>query len=108
MASAIDPADWVANRIVERYGRPGRSAYLVMFRLKEGSDFSGVTPKPDSIEAAWIDAGSGLLPAKVEAALARCETLRAVHTPADAPHRLTSDERRQMMARCILFSVVQS
>ena len=103
-----DASDWVTDRILERYSRPGRVAYMVMFRLKGGTGFSGVLPEEDSIIAAWIDGGNGLLPAASQAALERCKVLQAVHTPSDAPHRMTAEERRQMMARCILFTVVQS
>ncbi|HLY29156.1 MAG TPA: hypothetical protein VKQ72_22615 [Aggregatilineales bacterium] len=103
-----EAADWVASRIIERYGRPGRVAYMVMFRLQNSADFSHIVPPRESIVAAWIDAGSGLLPATAESALERCKILQAVHTLARAPHQMTADERRQMMARSVLFSVQQT
>lgn|SRR5258708_1716563 len=97
--------DLVAHKIVQRYAHPERKAYLYMFRLKPASDFSAIVPAPENILAAWIDEGNGLLPAAVDSALVACSAAREPHTNPRAPGKLTSHERRQLMARSVLFSV---
>ncbi len=99
--------EFVAARIAERYAHPGRVAYLYLFQLEPGSDFSPLMPPVESTLAAWLDEGGGLAPVAVETAVERCRA--AIHTKPDPANQraMTSNQRRQMMARSILFSVTQ-
>ncbi len=97
--------DLVAHKIVQRYAHPERKAYLYMFRLQPGSDFSAIVPAPENILAAWVDEGNGLLPAAVDSALVACSAAREIHINSRTPGKLTTHQRRQLMARSVLFSV---
>ncbi len=99
--------DYVTGRIVQRYAHPGRSAYLYMFQLAPDGDFSALIPPVVTITAAWVDEGSGIQPISPAAAVEHCQAAKeSVGDPAIAL-RTTRHERRQMMARVILFSVTQ-
>ena len=99
-------ADRVAQKIVQRYAHPERKAYLYMFRLTPGSEFGPVVPaQASSILAAWVDEGSGLLPAAVDSALAACIATCETHNASGTPKKLTAHQRRQLMARSVIFSV---
>ena len=102
------PADLVTQKIVQRYAHPERKAYLYMFRLNPGSEFSSLVPAPESVLAAWVDEGSGLLPAAAGLALAACAITLEVHIASGTPKKLTPHERRQQMARSVLFTVQES
>jgi hypothetical protein len=104
----VDPLDFVTQRLVERYGHPARTAYLYMFRIKADSNFSLLIPESESIIAAWVDEGSGLALTKADEALERCGMTKSVKTVSEGPRKLTSHQRKQMMARSVQFSVVQS
>ena len=97
--------DAVAQKIVQRYAHPERKAYLYMFRLIPGSDFDSLVPAKADVVAAWVDEGDDLLPATVDVALAACAGIREIHTTDAGPRKLTSHQRRQLMARSVLFSV---
>jgi hypothetical protein len=99
--------DYVAARIAERYGHPGRAAYTYLFRLKPGSDFGPLVPDLASVLAAWMDEGDGLQPVPVEAAVEHCRAALNSKPVLSRPQRLTPHQRRHMMSRSILFSVEQ-
>ena len=102
-----EPIDFVAARIVTRYSHPSRSAYAYMFRLKPGTDLGGMTPSVESIITAWVDEGEGLIPSPPEIAVDHCRIAQRHKPDADRPRQMTPHERRQMMARAILFTVSQ-
>src|SRR5260221_6026631 len=97
--------DLVAHKIVQRYAHPERKAHLYMFRLKPGSDFSAIVPAPENILAAWVDEDNGLLPAAVDSALVACSAARETHINSRTPGKLTTHQRRQLIARSVLFIV---
>ncbi len=104
MVAALDE---VAAQIARRYAHPGRKAYTYLFRLKPDADFRAIVPALDSALTAWVDEGAGLAAAPLDTALDHC---RAVHNAgADLQRQpgLTSQQRRQLMARSILFTVTQ-
>jgi hypothetical protein len=101
------PTEAVALKIVERYSHPGRTAYLYLFQLKPGVDFASLIPEASGVIAAWIDEGANLVATPVDTALAHCKTTQEIAPNRDVPQKLTSHQRRQMMARAILFSVNQ-
>lgn len=96
-------AEYVADRIAARYASPGRAAYLYLFWLKPGSDFSPLTPAPDTMIAAWVDEGGGLSPSPPALAAERCAAThhlaRTIGRPANA------QQRRQRMARSVQFTI---
>src|SRR5258706_1469821 len=101
--------DDVTARIVRRYANPGRAAYMYLFRLKPGSELGPLqrlVPEPDSVLAAWADEGEGLLSTPPDEAVRRCATAYAVGVEiAQTPQKLAPHQRRQLMARSILFTV---
>ncbi len=101
------PTDYVAARIAERYAHPGRAAYTYLFRLKPDRDFGPLVPDPESVVSAWLDEGGGLAPVPVESAVEHCRAALAAKPDLTRPQQTTSHQRRQMMARSILFSVDQ-
>jgi hypothetical protein len=104
----MNPLDFVTGRIVARYGHPARAAYLYMFRLRPGADFSPILPPQEAALAAWVDEGDGLLPTPIEAAIERCRAALEIRPDVDKPQRLTAHQRRQMMARSVFFSLEQT
>jgi hypothetical protein len=99
--------EFVAGRIAARYAHPGRTAYTYLFQLKPDSDFGPLVPDPESVIVAWMDEGNGLLPAPTDTAVEHCRAVLANKTDLTTPRKITSHERRQMMARSILFTVTQ-
>ncbi len=99
--------DIVAAHIVERYANPGRSAYTYLFRLKPDSDFGPLVPEVASILAAWMDEGSGLQTVPAALAVEHCRATRVQAPDLRRPQQLNKHQRRQMMARSILFTAVQ-
>jgi len=99
--------EFVAGRIAARYGHPGRTAYTYLFQMKPDGDFGPLVPDSESVITAWMDEGSGLLPAPIDTAIEHCRAVHANKTDLTTPRKMTSHERRQMMARSILFAVTQ-
>jgi hypothetical protein len=99
--------EFVAGRIAARYAHPGRTANTYLFQLKPDSDFGPLVPDPESVIAAWMDEGNGLLPAHIDIAVDHCRAVFANKTDLGTPRKMTSHERRQMMARSILFTATQ-
>jgi hypothetical protein len=104
----MSATDIVVVHIVERYANPGRSAYTYLFQLKPDSDFEPLVPEVASILAAWMDEGDGLQTAPIDLAVEHCRATRAQAPDLRRPQKLNSHQRRQMMARSILFSAVQA
>ncbi len=104
---SCDPLDFVAERLVERYSHPSRTAYLYCFRLQPGTDFAPLIPDLAAVIIAWVDEGAGLAVLPADAAISRCQTaLVSQSALALKPARpTTSHERRQTMARLISFSI---
>jgi hypothetical protein len=100
--------DIVAAHIAERYANPGRFAYTYLFRLRPDSDFGPLVPEVDSILAAWMDEGGGLQTVPAELAVEHCQATRAQAPDLRRPQPLNKHQRRQMMARSILFTAVQA
>ena len=100
--------DDVTARIVRRYANPARTAYLYLFRLKPGGELGPIVPEADSVLAAWADEGEGLLSTPPDEAVRKCAAAHAVGLEiAQTPQKLTPHQRRQLMARSILFTVEQ-
>jgi hypothetical protein len=97
----------VALKIVERYSHPGRTAFTYLFQMKPESDFTALVPDPTAVIAAWIDEGNGLVSMPVDTAVVHCRTTQVESPKRDDQGKLTSNQRRQMMARSILFIVTQ-
>src|SRR5262249_53118876 len=56
---------------------------------------------------AWVDEGEGLIPTSAEIAVDHCRVARQYTPDPDHPRQMTPHQRRQMMARAILFIVSQ-
>ena len=104
----VDPEAYVAQRIVQRYGHPGRTAYVYLFRVKPDSDLGLLIPTAESVHTVWIDEGSGLIQSTPAIAIANGNAIRALQITTSGPQKLTSHQRRQMMARSIVFIAIQS
>ncbi len=103
----IAPTDIVAGRIAERYRTPARRAYLYLFRLKPDASLEGLVPVADSVLEAWMDVGDGLLPSPIDRVLTECRRAADIKPHTQTPTRLTAHERKQMMARAIMFIATQ-
>ena len=99
--------DIVAAHIAQRYAHPGRAAYTYLFQLKPDSDFGLLVPEATAILAAWMDEGNGLQPVPAESAVERCRATHAQAPDLQRPQKLNRHQRRQLMARSILFSATQ-
>jgi hypothetical protein len=99
--------EFVANRIAQRYANPARSAYAYLFQIKPDADFSSLIPPPEIVIAAWVDEGNGLQPTSPLSAVERCQTTKQAVSDLATPRQRTSHERKQTMARSVLFSVAQ-
>jgi hypothetical protein len=97
----------VIARLITRYNNPARMAYTYLFRLTSGGDFSCVIPNEGEVVMAWVDEGDGLEVAPVDHALRRCQAIQEAHITTSPAHKLTPHERRQMMARAIVFALDQ-
>jgi|GEM_PF-1075519 len=93
---------YVTQRLVDRYGMAGRTAYLYLFRVQPGSDFVLLIPDAAQVIDAWIDDGAGLQVTTANTAIDRCRTALD-HRIAHAPQN--TQERRQHMARVVMFSI---
>jgi hypothetical protein len=103
-----DPLPLVAGRIRDRYATPSRKAYTYLFWVKDETTLSELIPPAEQVIAAWVDEGVGLLPLNAAEATRQCAVARA-QRPQDRPSgQLSPNERRQMMARVILFTLEQS
>ncbi len=95
----------VAGRIRDRYATPSRKAYTYLFWVRDAAALEALIPTPEQTIAAWVDEGAGLLPLDGAEAVRRCAEARA-RRPQDRPSgQLSPHERRQMMARAILFTL---
>jgi len=103
----VEALDEVAAQIARRYAHPGRKAYTYLFRLRPDAPFSAIVPTHDSVLTAWLDEGEGLSPAPIDSALDRCRAVHTIGPDLQRQTQLTSHQRRQLMARSILFSVTQ-
>ena len=103
------PADVnsVINQIIRRYSNPARATFMYLFLLPLDADFSGVFPAPENVLTTWVDEGSGFQATPADEAVRLCAAIQRLHIIDSAEHRLTSTERKQMMARTIQFSVEQ-
>src|SRR5689334_15339135 len=102
-----NPLEAVALKIVERYSHPGRTAYLYLFQLPAETDFAPLIPNADVVIAAWMDEGDKLSPSPADTAVALCRATKELAPNLTRPQKLSSQQRKQMMARSILFSVRQ-
>lgn len=105
----IDPAAFIAARIVERYSHPSRTNYLYLFHVQSSADFQPIPPVAGQIIQAWVDE---------ENTLSSIDPIKACHLcqlTADrwrsqsvvdgyAPPR-SREERRRLMARQVVFSI---
>ncbi|MBX3080218.1 MAG: hypothetical protein KF716_01205 [Anaerolineae bacterium] len=109
MMTETSPAgmDIVINQIIRRYSNPARATFMYLFLLPLDADFSGVFPTPETVLTAWVDEGSGFQVTPADEAVRLCSGIQQLHIIDSAEHRLTSTERKQMMARTIQFSVEQ-
>jgi hypothetical protein len=98
----------VAAHIAQRYAHPGRAAYTYLFQLKPDSDFGPLVPELTSILVAWMDEGSALQPAPAETTAERCRATHAQAPDLRRPQKLSRHQRRQLMARSILFTAIQA
>src|SRR5215208_5511169 len=99
--------EFVANRIAQRYANPARSAYVYLFQVRPDADFSQLIPAPEVVIAAWYDERNGMEQVTPQAALEHCRATKQAVTDLAQPKKMTSHERKQMMARSIVFSVTQ-
>lgn len=101
-----DPAsDLIVSRLLTRYSNPARMAYTYLFNVTPDADMTAIFPASATVLAAWVDEGGGLQPTPTAEALRLSETVREARVAHHTSHKLTPHERRQMMARLILFSV---
>jgi hypothetical protein len=105
MSDPIKPVEFVANRIVERYSHPSRTAYLYMFWVVKDADFTPLIPDPASVIAAWVDEGNGLQPTNAEDAVKR--GLAALERKSFAAPKDTH-ERRTAMSRSLVLTIEQT
>jgi len=101
------PVDIVAERIAVRYRNPSRKAYLYLFRLAPSASLDALVPPADHVVQAWIDNGNGLVESAIEGVVAACADASQVKPHTQSPTRLSPHERKQMMARSILFTAHQ-
>ena len=101
------PLEAVTLKIVERYSRPGRTAYMYLFRVTPESDLTALIPPASIVIAAWMDEGNNLVVSSIDTAIAHSTATRNAAPNLTAPQKLSSDQRRQMMARVVIFSVSQ-
>ncbi|MCC7208629.1 MAG: hypothetical protein IT323_15080 [Anaerolineae bacterium] len=107
-AQPPDPLAHVAGRIRDRYASPSRKAYTYLFWVRDAAALDGLVPTAEQVVAAWVDEGAGLSPLDAAEAVRRCAEARA-RRPQDRPSgQLSPHERRQMMARAILFTLTQA
>jgi hypothetical protein len=101
--------DDVAERIARRYAHPERVAYTYLFRLAPGNDFGPLVPLADHVLSSWMDEGDGLAKVEADSAARNCqaayEAMQEARRQSKRPK--TSHERRQQMARSILFTVTR-
>jgi hypothetical protein len=97
---------YVSERIAQRYAHPGRAAYLYLFRLQVGSDFSALVPSIAQVIEAWIDEGQGLKSADPASVIAACSIVRDAKLQFSKP--TDSPSRKRQMSRAVLFSVDQT
>jgi hypothetical protein len=102
----IQPVQYVAERIAQRYAHPSRTAYLYLFQIKADTDLTSPVPDPESVVAAWVDQGAGLASAPIELAVEQCAATYNLKLRMTRPR--TPDERRRQMARCVMFTAAQS
>jgi hypothetical protein len=99
--------EFVANRIAQRYSNPARTAYTYLFQVAPDSDFSQLIPSADAAIAAWMDEGSGMQQVDPAFAAEHCRATKQSVTDLSQPKKMSSHQRKQMMARSIMFSIVQ-
>jgi hypothetical protein len=97
----------VIEQIIRRYSNPARVTYMYIFQLPIDGDFSGVVPAADQVITAWVDEGSGFQVMPADEAVRLCEGIRQLHIIDKPQRRLTSTERKQMMARTVQISIEQ-
>lgn len=102
-----DPLEAVTLKIVERYSHPGRTAYMYLFRVRPESDLKALVPPAEMVMVAWMDESYSLAETPVEIAIAHCTKTREAAPNLAIPQKLTSQQRRQMMARSVLFNITQ-
>jgi hypothetical protein len=102
-----NPLEAVALKIVERYSHPGRTAYMYLFRVTPESDFTALIPSASDVIAVWMDEGNNLEQSPIDTTIAHSTVTRNAAPTLTAPQKLTSTQRRQMMARVVVFSVSQ-
>ncbi len=100
-----NPLEAVALKIVERYSHPGRTAYMYLFRVTPESNLTALIPPASIVIATWMDEGNSLLDSSIDIAIAHSTATRNAAPTLTAPQKLSSDQRRQMMARVVIFSV---
>lgn len=99
--------DVIVSRLITRYSNPARQAYTYLFRVTPDADMTPIFPATETVLAAWVDEGGGLQPVPTADALRLSGAVRESRVAQRSEHKLTSHERRQMMARLIVFSVEQ-
>jgi hypothetical protein len=99
------PVEFVANRIVERYNHPSRTAYLYMFWVAKGTDTAPLIPDASGVIAAWVDEGDGLIRTDADDAVKR--GLAALEQKTFAAPQNTH-ERRTAMARSLVLTIEQT
>lgn len=95
----------VAGRIRDRYATPSRKAYTYLFWVRDAAALEALIPTAEQVITAWVDEGAGLLPLDAAEAVRRSAESRSAR-PQDRPAApISPHERRQMMARVILFTL---
>ena len=98
--------DVVAAQIVRRYNNPERKVFAYLFQLTPEADFRPLIPSPTAVIAAWMDEEGGLIETPVETAIAHAYAIAAIPKPRMYhAGNYTPFQRKQMLARTVLFSV---
>ena len=80
---------------------------MYLFRVTPASDFTALLPAAENVITAWVDEGERLVETPAEIALAHGQSTHDEAPNLSTPRGLSSQQRRQMMARSVLFSVTQ-
>lgn len=96
---------FVTQQIIRRYSNPARIAHSFLLRIPPDADFVPLLPAAEIALQAWSDNGTGLVEATADQTLSYCRSI--ADRAFDQAQGMNAADRKQLMARIILFSVAQ-
>jgi hypothetical protein len=99
----VIPQEVIAQKIVERYSHPSRTAYLYFFVLRPDANRAILIPHVGDVLYAWVDEGHGLVQKSPAEAVASCKTADSFRL--ERP--MNPQQRRMQMARVVTISLEQ-